>query len=135
MNSALLVDRTRFMGRQTVEELLANGYAVTTFTRRKSGNSFVDCEGVSNYRGDRNDRGALISAREEVEPDVVIDFCGMFPRQIEAATEVFTDVDAYVYVSSGSAYAENLIPTREETPLHGCTAAQAEDESMRSYGL
>ncbi|WP_227375845.1 NAD-dependent epimerase/dehydratase family protein [Haladaptatus halobius] len=134
MNSALLVGGTRFMGRQTVEELLSHGYDVTTFTRGESGDPFVDREGVSNYRGDRNDREALVDARDAVESDVVIDFCGMFPRQIEAATELFADVDAYVYVSSGSAYAENPVPMREETPLHECSEKQAEDESMETYG-
>ncbi|WP_458206612.1 NAD-dependent epimerase/dehydratase family protein [Haladaptatus sp. NG-SE-30] len=134
MNSALLVGGTRFMGRQTVEELLAHEYDVTTFTRGESGDPFADRDGVSNYRGDRNDREALVAARDEVEPDIVIDFCGIFPRQIEAATEVFADVDAYVYVSSGSAYAEDPIPMREETPLHDCTSEQADDESMETYG-
>jgi 2'-hydroxyisoflavone reductase len=134
MNSALFVGGTRFMGRQTVEELLSHGYDVTTFTRGKSGDPFIDREGVSNYRGDRNDREALVDARDAVEPDVVIDFCGMFPRQIEAATELFADVDAYVYVSSGSAYAENPVPMREETPLHECSEKQAGDESMETYG-
>ncbi|GKZ15637.1 NAD-dependent epimerase/dehydratase family protein [Haladaptatus sp. T7] len=134
MTRALLVGGTRFMGRHTVEELLTHGYEVTTFTRGESGTPFADRDGVTHFEGNRNDREALEAARNEVEPDVVIDFCVMHPRQIAAATEIFADADAYVYVSSGSAYAEQPIPTREDATLHDCTQEQADDESMESYG-
>ncbi|MFH5798096.1 NAD-dependent epimerase/dehydratase family protein [Haladaptatus sp. CMAA 1911] len=134
MARALLVGGTRFMGRHTVEELLAHEYEVTTFTRGESGNPFADRDGVTHFEGNRNDREALEAARDEVDPDIVIDFCVMHPRQITAATEIFADVDAYVYVSSGSAYAENRIPMREDTTLHDCSPEQADDESMESYG-
>ncbi|WP_439027602.1 NAD-dependent epimerase/dehydratase family protein [Haloarchaeobius sp. DT45] len=135
MPRALLVGGTRFIGRHTVEELLAHDYDVTTFSRGESSDPFADTDRVANYQGDRNDRDALESARDEVEPDVVIDFVGMFPEQIQTATEVFEDVDAYVFVSSGSAYGEQPIPMREdETPLCECTPEQATDESMASYG-
>jgi 2'-hydroxyisoflavone reductase len=134
MARALLIGGTRFMGRHTVEELLVHDYEVTTFTRGESGNPFADRDGVTHFEGNRNDREALEAARDEVEPDIVIDFCVMHPRQIAAATELFADVDAYVYVSSGSAYAEHRIPMREDTQLHDCSPEQADDESMESYG-
>ncbi len=134
MTRALLVGGTRFMGRHTVEELLAHEYEVTTFTRGESGNPFADRDGVSHVQGNRNDREALEAVRDEVDPDIVIDFCVMHPRQIEAATDIFADVDAYVYISSGSAYAESPVPIREDTALHDCTDEQADDESMESYG-
>ncbi|MCT9094458.1 NAD-dependent epimerase/dehydratase family protein [Haloarchaeobius sp. HME9146] len=135
MPRALLVGGTRFIGRHTVSELLAHDYTVTTFSRGKATDPFADTDGVSNYQGDRNDRAALEAARDEVDPDIVIDFVGMFPEQIATATEVFADVDAYVFVSSGSAYGEQPIPMREdEIPLCECTPEQATDESMASYG-
>ncbi len=134
MARALLVGGTRFMGRHTVEELLDHGYDVTTFTRGESGNPFADRDGVTHFQGDRNDRDALETARDEVDPDIVIDFCVMHPRQIEAATEIFADVDAYVYISSGSAYAEYPVPIREDTRLYDCTEEQVDDDSMESYG-
>ncbi len=134
MARALLIGGTRFMGRHTVEELLDHEYEVTTFTRGESGNPFADRVDVSHIRGDRNDREALEAARDDVDPDIVIDFCVMHPRQIETATDLFADVDAYVYVSSGSAYAEYPIPIREDATLHDCTDEQADDESMESYG-
>ncbi|MFW5938670.1 MAG: NAD-dependent epimerase/dehydratase family protein, partial [Halanaeroarchaeum sp.] len=64
-----------------------------------------------------------------------IDTCAYHPGDVEVATEVFADVDAYVYVSSGSAYDAPDVPMREdETPLHDCTAEQATDDSTESYG-
>jgi 2'-hydroxyisoflavone reductase len=132
---ALVVGGTRFSGRELVEELLAHDYHVTTFTRGESENPFTDREGVDAINGDRTDTGALESARDEVTPDVVVDMCAFFPREVDAATDVFSDVDAYVYVSSGSAYADPDVPMREdETTLHDCTDEQAEDESMETYG-
>lgn len=132
---ALVVGGTRFIGRHTVEELLDHDYHVTTMTRGGSENPFADTEGVDSVHGDRTDRDDLDSARDAADPDVVIDMCAYFPRDVEAATEVFADVDAYVYVSSGSAYAADDVPMREdETPLHDCTEEQAEDESMETYG-
>ncbi len=135
MPTALTVGGTRFIGRHTVDELVESGYDVTTFTRGEHPDPFADEGSVSNYRGDRNDRDALEAARDEVDPDVVIDFVGLHPRQVETATEVFADVDAYVYVSSASAYANPMrLPAREGDPLHDCTPEQAEDDSMASYG-
>ena len=132
---ALVVGGTRFIGRHTVEELLAHDYRVTTMTRGESGNPFADREGVDSVRGDRTDREALATARDDATPDVVIDTCAYFPRDVRAATEVFADVNAYVYVSSGSSYADPDVPMREgETELHDCTEEQATDESMESYG-
>jgi nucleoside-diphosphate-sugar epimerase len=135
MDSALIVGGTRFMGRFAVEDLRENGYEVTTFTRGNWEDPFADAEGVSHVRGDRTDRDALAAARDEVDPDVVFDFVGYFPEEIRTATELFADVDAYVFVSSGSAYAEEHVPMREdETPLYDCTPEQAADESMETYG-
>ncbi|WP_435333931.1 NAD-dependent epimerase/dehydratase family protein [Haloarchaeobius sp. TZWWS8] len=135
MPRALLIGGTRFIGRHTVTELLAHDYEVTTFTRGESADPFAETDGVDSYQGDRNDRTALEAARDEVEPDVVVDFVGMYPRQLDAATEVFAEVDAYVFVSSGSAYGEQPIPMHEdETSLCECTPVQATDDSMESYG-
>ncbi|KTG09823.1 epimerase [Haloprofundus marisrubri] len=134
MKTALCIGGTRFIGRHTVEELLAHDYDVTTFTRGTHDDPFAGRGGVSHIPGDRTDREALESAAAEVDPDVVIDFCAYQPKEVEAATEVFSDA-RYVYVSSGSAYARPDVPMREdETPIHECTSEQAEDDSAESYG-
>ncbi|MFD1511996.1 NAD-dependent epimerase/dehydratase family protein [Halomarina rubra] len=137
MPSALVVGGTRFIGRHTVAQFLANDYDVTTLTRGESDDPFADTDRVSNVQGDRNDREALERARDRADPDVVVDTCAYFPRQVRTATDVFADCDSYVFVSSGSAYDQNAedVPMREgETPLHDCTDEQAEDESMETYG-
>ena len=124
---ALVIGGTRFIGRHLVDELLDHEYAVTTFTRGETESPFADDDRVSAVHGDRGDREALENARDTVDPDIVIDTCAYFPAEVEDATEVFADVDAYVYISSGSAYdvsgpAESSdVPMREdETPLMAC---------------
>ncbi|GAB7094995.1 SDR family oxidoreductase [Halolamina litorea] len=134
-DTALVVGGTKFIGRHTVEELLAHDYRVTTFTRGESGNPFEDRDSVDSVHGDRTDRDALETARDAVDPDIVIDTCAFQPADVEAATEVFADADAYVYVSSGSAYDAPDVPMREdETTLHDCTPEQATDDTVESYG-
>jgi len=135
MPSALTIGGTRFIGRHTVAQLLAHDYDVTTVTRGQSEDPFADEERVANVQGDRDDRETLERARREADPDVVIDLCAYFPRQVRTAIDVFAGCDAYVYVSSGSAYDADAVPMREdETPLHDCTPEQADDESMETYG-
>ncbi|MGB9963764.1 SDR family oxidoreductase [Halobacterium hubeiense] len=135
MESALVVGGTRFIGRHLVEELLAHDYSVTTFNRGKHDDPFADDDRVHHVQGDRTDRKALLTAKREVEPDAVFDCVAYKPREVEHAIDVFGGVDAYVYVSSGSAYAADDVPKREgETELENCTAEQATDDSMATYG-
>lgn len=135
MPSALVVGGTRFVGRHTVSELLEHDYRVTTLTRGESANPFADDERVDSVHGDRTEHEALEIARDAVDPDIVIDTCAYHPGDVETATDVFADVDAYVYVSSGSAYDAPDVPMREdETPIHDCTPEQATDDSVESYG-
>lgn len=134
--NALVIGGSGFIGRHTVEELLNNDYTVSTVARGKHDDPFAERGEVTSYRGDRNERATLESVRDEAEPDVVIDLCGFYPQQVETATEVFADIDAYVFVSSASAYDTDQLrlPSREGDPLHEFTPEHAEDESMASYG-
>lgn len=126
---ALLIGGTRFIGRHTVDDLLAHDYDVTLFNRGTSENPFADHDDVGHVTGDRNERADLESARDEVDPDVVIDFVAMAPAHAETATEVFADVDAYVLVSSAAAYGRTDVPMREdETPLHEYTEEHVPDD-------
>lgn len=135
MDSVLIIGGTRFIGRHTVEEFLAHDYSVSIFNRGEHPNPFADDDRVTHVEGDRTNDGALEVARDQVEPAVVIDCVAYHPRDVRAATTIFSDVDAYVYISSGSAYAREDIPKREgETPLESCTREQATDDSMESYG-
>lgn len=135
MSSALVIGGTGFVGRHTVAELLAHHYEVTTLSRDRHGFQFPDGASVDHVIGDRRDEDTLTEVTRRVDPDIVIDCAAYYPSDVRTAIDCFADVDAYVYVSSGATYSVQEIPKREdETPLHDCTPAQADDESMASYG-
>ena len=131
---ALVIGGTRFIGRHTVEEFLEADYEVTIFNRGNHEDPFADEDRVEHVEGDRTEEGQLRRAALE-EPDVVVDCVAYYPRDVHVATDIFADVDAYVYVSSGAAYGVEEIPKREdETDLHECTTEQATDDSYETYG-
>ncbi|PSP55800.1 epimerase [Halobacteriales archaeon QS_1_67_19] len=133
MDTALIIGGTRFIGRHLVAELRDHGYDVTIFNRGNHDNPFDDA--VDHIEGDRTNDSALELAEREVEPDAVFDCVAYKPRDVRAATEIFADADAYVYVSSGDAYGSEEIPKREdETELRSCTREQATDDSPETYG-
>jgi nucleoside-diphosphate-sugar epimerase len=135
MDTALVVGGTRFIGRHVVEELRTHGYDVTTFTRGTHEDPFADDDDVDRIEGDRTDRTDLRAAQLAADPDLVVDMVAYHPGDVETAVDVFADVEAYVYVSSGSAYAAEEIPKREgSTRLHDCTDEQATDDSGETYG-
>ena len=135
MTHALVIGGTRFIGRHTVEELLAHDYDVTIFNRGNHDNPFADEDRVEHIEGDRTDDTDLQTASLAARPDIVVDCVAYKPAEVERAVEVFSDVDAYVYISSGDAYGREEIPKREdETPLRPCTPEQAEDASGETYG-
>ncbi|MGM0604740.1 MAG: NAD-dependent epimerase/dehydratase family protein [Halobacteriota archaeon] len=130
---ALVIGGTRFIGRHTVAEFVEHDYEVTIFNRGNHENPFPDR--VTHIEGDRTDDDALASAAIEADPDVVIDCVAYYPRDVEVAVDVFADVDAYVYISSGDSYANEEIPKREGvTELRACTPEQAVDDAGETYG-
>ncbi|SFF96260.1 Nucleoside-diphosphate-sugar epimerase [Halopelagius inordinatus] len=135
MDTALVVGGTRFIGRHLVSDLVENGYDVVIFNRGNHDNPFEDDARVRHVEGDRTDDGALRSANAAVEPDAVFDCVAYKPREVVAATEIFSNADAYVYVSSGAAYGAEEIPKREGiTELCPCSDDQLTDDSAESYG-
>lgn len=132
---ALVVGGTRFIGRHLVTELLDAEYQVTLLNRGTRENPFADHPDVEHVQGDRRSGATLDNANEAVDPDIVVDCVAYFPGEVRMATRAFSDADAYVYISSGSAYGPDRIPKREdETPLESCTDAQAVDDSAATYG-
>ncbi|MFC4358803.1 NAD-dependent epimerase/dehydratase family protein [Halobium salinum] len=135
MPTALVIGGSRFIGRHAVTEFRDAGYDVAVFNRGRHENPFAEDDAVSHVEGDRKDRTDLRTAQLSVDPDVVVDMVAYQPADVEVAVDVFADVDAYVYVSSGSAYGAETIPKREdETALEPCSAEQATDDSYASYG-
>lgn len=135
MTSALVIGGTGFIGRHTVENLLDHDYGVTSLSRGEPEFPFSDPGAVDHLIGDRTDRTTLEQIATRLDPDIVIDCAAFYPRDVEVAVEVFADVNAYVYVSSGGTYSVQEIPKREdETPLQTCSSEQATDDTMASYG-
>ncbi|WP_135851556.1 NAD-dependent epimerase/dehydratase family protein [Halorussus salinus] len=135
MDTALVIGGTRFIGRHLVSELRDHDYDVTIFNRGNHDNPFEETDGVTHYEGDRSNETALEQAKREVQPDAVFDCVAYKPREVRAATEIFSDADAYVYISSGDAYGNEEVPKREdETDLRPCTMEQATDDSGDTYG-
>ncbi|MFT4884004.1 MAG: 2'-hydroxyisoflavone reductase [Natronomonas sp.] len=132
---AFVIGGTRFIGRHTVEEFLDADYEVTIFNRGNHDNPFADDERVAHIEGDRTNEADLRRAGLDVDPDMVVDCVAYQPRDVHAATDIFSDVDAYVYISSGAAYGEERIPKREDgTELEDCSAEEAVDDTMETYG-
>lgn len=135
MDSALVIGGTRFIGRHLVDDLLEHEYDVTIFNRGNSENPFEDDDRVDHVEGDRTNDTALESAAMTVDPDAVFDCVAYHPKDVHAATRIFDDCEAYVYVSSGAAYGAEEIPKREgETALEPCSAEEATDDSFETYG-
>ncbi|MDG5758610.1 NAD-dependent epimerase/dehydratase family protein [Natronococcus sp. A-GB1] len=135
MDDALVIGGTRFIGRHLVEELLEHGYDVTLLNRGSHENPFADDDRVRRIEGNRTNDSALEAAALEVDPDAVFDCVAYYPKDVQAATRIFDDCEAYVFVSSGAAYGREEIPKREdETPLADCSPEQAVDDSGATYG-
>ncbi|MFC6992176.1 NAD-dependent epimerase/dehydratase family protein [Haladaptatus sp. GCM10025707] len=133
MDTALVIGGTRFIGKWAVRDLLDNDYDVTIFNRGNHENPFG--EAVTHIQGDRTNDAELVAAAREADPDVVFDCVAYKPREVRTATRIFEDVDAYVYISSGSAYGDEEIPKREGvTRLCECTNEQATADTDESYG-
>lgn len=109
----LVMGGTRFVGKPLVEQLLAQGHALTLFTR---GNKPAP-EGVEHLVGDRTDAAAL----EQLQGrgfDVIVDSSG---RTLDDSRAVVERTGApshrFVYVSSAGVYADSeLWPLTEESP-------------------
>ncbi|QSG13225.1 Nucleoside-diphosphate-sugar epimerase [Halapricum desulfuricans] len=135
MPTVLCIGGTRFIGRATVSEFLEHGYDVTLCNRGRHPNPFADNPHVEHVTCDRREDDQLRAVAEQVDPDVVVDLVAYHPRDVRVATDVFADVDAYVFVSSGAAYAAEDVPKREgATALESCTDAEAVDDTAATYG-
>jgi 2'-hydroxyisoflavone reductase len=130
----LFVGGTQFVGRHGVEAFDDAGYDVTIFSRGESENPFADHEGIDHVQGDRTNRDDLERARDETDPEIVVDTCAYHPPEVREAVDVFAE-SRYVYVSSGSAYAADDVPMREgETELETCAPDEELADSVETYG-
>src|SRR5919204_101540 len=107
----LVLGGTKFLGRAAVEEALVRGHEVTLFNRGQTNPElFPDAEKL---RGDRDGDLSALSGREW---DAVIDPSGFVPRVVRDSAELLRgSLGHYLFVSSGSVYAEPYTPGYDET--------------------
>jgi 2'-hydroxyisoflavone reductase len=119
----LILGGTRFVGRHLVAAALARNHEVTLFNRGK--HSSASLTNVETIYGDRNSDLAKLQNRRW---DAVIDTSGYLPRTVRASAEILSQsVDAYVFISSLSVYADfSLVGIDETAPIATLTSEQLE---------
>ena len=126
----LVLGGTKFLGRAAVETALSRGHEVTLFNRGETNPElFPEAEKL------RGDRDGGLSALEGREWDAVIDPSGYVPRVVRASADLLRgSVGHYVFVSSGSVYAEPYAPGYDETAPTVELEDPASEEVLRDYG-
>ncbi|MCI0571325.1 MAG: SDR family oxidoreductase [Myxococcaceae bacterium] len=133
----LILGGTGFLGPAVVNAAMARGHELTLFNRGKTRPELFP--GVKKLRGDRDpkkDEG--LKALETGTWDAVIDNSGYYPRMVRASAELLAPrVKQYVYISSVSAYVDDLTPNADESyPTAKLTDPNAETmgENFANYG-
>jgi nucleoside-diphosphate-sugar epimerase len=93
-----------------------SGHEVTVLNRGRTRAP----EGWRALRADRKDAAAMRAALQGVELEVVVNFLGYEPAEVELDFELFNGaVRQYVFISSASVYAKPppKLPLREDMPL------------------
>jgi 2'-hydroxyisoflavone reductase len=127
----LILGGTRFLGRATVETLVAHGHRVTLFHR---GQTLPDgISGTENVIADRTQGLDALRARRW---DAAIDMWATVPSvALAAATALESQVGRYWYVSSLSAYRDDApAPIDEASPLVDVPAVLPDEVTMEAYG-
>ena len=107
----LVIGGTKFLGRHLINAALRKNHEVTLFNRGKK-YSDEQIENVGQIHGDRNTDLEKLSGRKW---DAVIDTCGYLPQTVKASAEFLQDkVGQYVFISSGSVYADVSKPNYDE---------------------
>ena len=118
----LVLGGTKFLGRAIVEDALARGHEVTTFTRGETNPElFPEAERL------RGDRDGDLSALEGRMWDAVIDTSGYVPRIVRASAEALRNSGFYVFISSISVYAELPPGYDESSPVEQLEDPETED--------
>jgi len=115
----LFIGGTGNISTACVELALRKGYDITLLNRGTRQVSFS--RPVSVITGDRNDLALLKSVAQEQLFDVVANFVGFTPDQVQKDIEAFHGrVGQYIYISSASAYQKppNYYVITESTPLY-----------------
>ena len=107
----LIIGGTKFLGRHLIDAALQNNHQVTLFNRGRN-YSEDDIKNVEQIHGDRNSELAELGNRNW---DACVDTCGYLPQTVKASAEFLKDkVNQYVFISSGSVYANMSEPDYDE---------------------
>ncbi|GAA5514321.1 hypothetical protein Dcar01_03076 [Deinococcus carri] len=130
----LVLGGTQFVGRHIVEALLAAGHRVSVLTRGRTLDELP--ETVERLKGDRDEGQAGLTALSGRTWDACVDVSGYTPRQVRASAERLRDsVQRYVFISTGSVYAEqHRHPIREDDPLLPAAAEDLTEVTGETYG-
>ena len=121
----LVIGGTGLISTGITRQLVDSGHDVTCLTR---GESDADLPGAVDFvHGDRNDDADLQAAREEADPDCVIDMVCFAPEQAESAVDVFEGVEQYVFCSTVDVYHRPLA----RNPI---TEDAAREPAVSEYG-
>ncbi|CAN5289467.1 hypothetical protein BH20ACI1_BH20ACI1_24500 [soil metagenome] len=108
----LIIGGTKFLGRHLIDSALQKNHKVTLFNRGRN-YSEDDIENVEQIHGDRNSDLEKLGNRSW---DACVDTCGYLPQTVKASAEFLKDkVNQYVFISSGSVYANKSKPNYDET--------------------
>ena len=119
----LIIGGTKFLGRHLLAAAQARNHEVSLFNRGKYSNE--NFENVEQIRGDRNSDLDKLKNRNW---DAVIDTCGYLPQTVKLSAEFLKDaVNQYVFISSGSVYADVRKPNYDEKTQ----TAQLTDEQKK----
>jgi len=128
----LVIGGTRFIGRHTVQELLARGHQVTVFHRGKTPSPFG--EQVPEILGDRLDAASVSHALHGTRYDGVVDVAyawdsGTGAREIGYVADALEGTTRkYVYLSSVSVYRDGPLPLTEDGPRDPSLGSYSEDK-------
>lgn len=121
----LIIGGTKFLGRHLTNAALKHNHEVTLFNRGRK-YSDDEIEGVEQIHGDRNSDLERLAGRSW---DAVIDTCGYLPQTVKASALALRDaVNQYVFISSGSVYADVSRPNYDETTRTAQLNEQQEKE-------
>ena len=119
----LVLGGTKFLGRAVVEDALARGHEVTTFSRGATNPGLFPAAEM--LYGDRDGGLEPLRARSW---DAVVDTSGYAPRIVQASGELLRDaVGRYCFVSSISAYEDLSGPVDEGSPVKQLDDPESED--------
>ncbi len=126
----LVLGGTGFIGPHEINYARARGHNVTMFNRGKTApGMFPDVEALI---GDRDDQLDALKGRDW---DAVIDNSGFYPRHARLSAELLHGhVDTYMFVSSISAYAEDMQVDADEYLTAYAVMDDPTDESDSPYG-